>query len=170
MSPLDGPPDAGGRQHPPGPTSATPPLEDIWCSLLPEPGDPVPPEEHARELAAIARNVRNPSHDASRIAYAEKYGSSPEEHLGPGPWEAAMDALDAADRERAALIDAADAAEAATFWRDWADRVIDARADKVGAHLADIFAERAAATHDRENRQREECLGRLRRALGKGRS
>jgi hypothetical protein len=76
----------------------------------------------------------------------------------------------AADRERAALIDAADAAEAAAFWHDWAVRVTDARADKVGAHLADIFAERAAATHDRENRQREECLGRLRRALGKGRS
>ncbi len=42
--------------------SATPSLEDsIWCSLWPEPGAPKPAAEHARELAAIADNVRRAS-------------------------------------------------------------------------------------------------------------
>jgi Bifunctional DNA primase/polymerase, N-terminal len=34
-------------------------VEETWCSLWPEPGAPVSPEEHARELAAIAANVAN---------------------------------------------------------------------------------------------------------------
>jgi hypothetical protein len=63
---FDGLPDAVGRYHPPGPTGATPPSEDsIWYSLLPEPGDPVPAAEHARELSSIAANVRRHSHTSS---------------------------------------------------------------------------------------------------------